>query len=98
PDTPVRPPRGADPGRRLPPPDRPPRRTGRGPRVGRTRFRGRWSMSQATVAIRTPTERRGLYSLTGAVTDSLAMTWRNVIPLRRVPQLLVFSTIQPVIF
>ena len=26
------------------------------------------------------------------------MTWRNVITLRRVPQLLVFSTVQPVIF
>lgn len=55
-------------------------------------------MSQATVAIPIPTERRGLDRLTGAVSDSLAMTWRNVITLRRVPQLLVFSTVQPVIF
>jgi ABC-2 type transport system permease protein len=55
-------------------------------------------MSQATVAIPIPSERRGLGKLTGAVSDSLAMTWRNVITLRRVPQLLVFSTIQPVIF
>ena len=36
--------------------------------------------------------------MTGAVSDSFAMTWRNVITLRRVPQLLVFSTVQPVIF
>ena len=55
-------------------------------------------MSQATVAIPIPSERRGLDRLTGAVSDSLAMTWRNVITLRRVPQLLVFSTVQPVIF
>jgi ABC transporter DrrB family efflux protein len=30
--------------------------------------------------------------------DALAVTWRNLIGYRRVPQLLVFSTIQPVIF
>ena len=33
-----------------------------------------------------------------AIRDSLAVTWRNLIGYRRVPQLLVFSTIQPVIF
>jgi ABC-2 type transport system permease protein len=33
-----------------------------------------------------------------AVRDALAVTWRNLIAYRRVPQLLVFSTIQPVIF
>jgi ABC-2 type transport system permease protein/oleandomycin transport system permease protein len=33
-----------------------------------------------------------------AVRDALAITWRNLIGYRRVPQLLVFSTIQPVIF
>lgn len=33
-----------------------------------------------------------------AVRDALAITWRNLIAYRRVPQLLVFSTIQPVIF
>jgi ABC-2 type transport system permease protein/oleandomycin transport system permease protein len=32
------------------------------------------------------------------VTDALAIAWRNLIAYRRVPQLLVFSTIQPVIF
>jgi ABC-2 type transport system permease protein len=32
------------------------------------------------------------------VRDALAITWRNLIGYRRVPQLLVFSTIQPVIF
>jgi ABC transporter DrrB family efflux protein len=33
-----------------------------------------------------------------AFRDSLALVWRNLITYRRVPQLLVFSTIQPVIF
>ena len=33
-----------------------------------------------------------------AVRDALSVTWRNLIAYRRVPQLLVFSTIQPVIF
>jgi ABC-2 type transport system permease protein/oleandomycin transport system permease protein len=32
------------------------------------------------------------------VTDALAIAWRGVITYRRVPQLLVFSTIQPVVF
>ncbi len=36
--------------------------------------------------------------LVRAVRDALAITWRNLISYRRVPQLLVFSTIQPVIF
>ena len=34
----------------------------------------------------------------GAVRDTMAIAWRNLIAYRRVPQLLVFSTIQPVIF
>jgi ABC-2 type transport system permease protein/oleandomycin transport system permease protein len=33
-----------------------------------------------------------------AIRDAMAVTWRNLIGYRRVPQLLVFSTIQPVIF
>ncbi len=33
-----------------------------------------------------------------AVSDSLAIAWRGLITYRRVPQLLVFSTIQPVVF
>ena len=39
-----------------------------------------------------------IYSLPDAVSDTLAVTGRNLIALRRVPQLLVFATIQPVIF
>lgn len=33
-----------------------------------------------------------------AIRDAVAVTWRNLIAYRRVPQLVVFSTIQPVIF
>ena len=33
-----------------------------------------------------------------AIADTRAITWRNLVTLRRMPQLLVFSTIQPVIF
>jgi ABC transporter DrrB family efflux protein len=51
-------------------------------------------VSTATPAL--PVERRG--PLAGAVADALAVAWRNLITYRRLPQLLVFSTIQPVIF
>jgi ABC transporter DrrB family efflux protein len=33
-----------------------------------------------------------------AVSDALAIAWRGIVSYRRVPQLLVFSTIQPVVF
>ena len=36
--------------------------------------------------------------LVKAASDTLAITWRNLLMLRRVPELLVFSTIQPVLF
>jgi len=36
--------------------------------------------------------------ITAAVRDGLAVAWRNLIALRRVPRLLVFSTIQPLVF
>ncbi|MGH2573940.1 MAG: ABC transporter permease [Actinomycetota bacterium] len=55
-------------------------------------------MSQSAIAAPLPIERHGLSRVTGAVSDALALTERNLITLRRVPQLLVFSTIQPVIF
>lgn len=44
------------------------------------------------------TEQRGLRRLAGATSDTLAVIGRNLITLRRVPQLLIFSTIQPVVF
>jgi len=41
---------------------------------------------------------RGVRRLTTAVSDTFAVMARNLIAYRRVPQLLVFSTIQPVVF
>jgi len=55
-------------------------------------------MSRTAILISTPIERHGLRRLGGTVSDTLAMAGRNLITYRRVPQLLVFSTIQPVIF
>jgi ABC transporter DrrB family efflux protein len=48
------------------------------------------------VSVATATRERSLP--VRGVRDALAITWRNLIGYRRVPQLLVFSTIQPVIF
>jgi ABC transporter DrrB family efflux protein len=48
----------------------------------------------ATV-VRAPAPTR---SLKWVVEDTLAMTWRNLLKYQRVPTLLVFSTIQPVMF
>ena len=53
-------------------------------------------MSASTVVA--PVRRQGVARLGGAVADARAVVWRNLITYRRVPQLLVFSTIQPVIF
>ena len=36
--------------------------------------------------------------LAWAIADTKAIAWRNLVTLRRLPQLLIFSTIQPVIF
>ena len=33
-----------------------------------------------------------------AVADALSITWRNLLTLARTPQLLVFATIQPILF
>ena len=52
-------------------------------------------MSSTTLTLETP---RGAGRVAGAARDSVAVAIRNLIAYRRVPQLLVFSTIQPVIF
>ena len=36
--------------------------------------------------------------LSWAIRDALALTWRNLLTIRRLPQLLVFATIQPLLF
>ncbi|MDQ6909658.1 MAG: ABC transporter permease [Actinomycetota bacterium] len=51
-----------------------------------------------SVPIPVITEPKGLSRFTGAVSDTLAVTWRNLLAYLRVPQLLIFSTIQPVVF
>ena len=42
--------------------------------------------------------RRRTSPVSRAIRDAMAITWRNLIAYKRVPQLVVFSTIQPVIF
>src|SRR5438445_13275398 len=55
-------------------------------------------MSTTAVTLPRVEVRRGPSRIVGALRDSLAVAARNLIAYRRVPQLLVFSTIQPVIF
>jgi ABC transporter DrrB family efflux protein len=55
-------------------------------------------MTTAASTIQPIEVRRSRSAVSRAMRDSLALTWRNLITYRRVPQLLVFSTIQPVIF
>lgn len=55
-------------------------------------------MTASSPPIAMSIERRGISRLAGAVSDALVLTGRNLITLRRVPQLLVFTAIQPVIF
>jgi len=54
--------------------------------------------SAPVIPIELTAEPRGLGRLGGALRDTLAVTWRNLIAYVRVPQLLIFSTIQPVVF
>jgi len=53
-------------------------------------------MSAGEFATTAPPGRRWL--LPTVVSDTLAIAWRGLLTYRRVPQLLVFSTIQPVVF
>jgi hypothetical protein len=52
----------------------------------------------ATTASLSSAEPTGIGRVTQGVSDTLAVAERNLIALFRTPQLLVFSTIQPVIF
>jgi ABC transporter DrrB family efflux protein len=54
-------------------------------------------MSATTVSL-APAERHGVGRLQEAAQDAMTIVWRNLMGLARTPQLLVFSTIQPVIF
>jgi ABC transporter DrrB family efflux protein len=53
-------------------------------------------MSASELATTAPPGRRELVPM--VVSDTLSIAWRGVVTYRRVPQLLVFSTIQPVVF
>ncbi len=55
-------------------------------------------MTVSVIAAPAPIEHQGLGRLAAAASDILAVTGRNLLAYRRVPQLLVFSTIQPVVF
>jgi len=58
-------------------------------------------MSTATASVTAPAEPAApvSHSRVGwAVTDALTITWRNLLTLTRLPQLLVFATIQPILF
>src|SRR5712691_824341 len=55
-------------------------------------------MSTTAVTFPRSEARQGGSRIVGAARDSFAVAVRNLIAYRRVPQLLVFSTIQPVIF
>jgi len=56
-----------------------------------------------SAATERPAARGGFVPLTRAqraryaVSDAITMTWRNLVTMRRVPQLLVFATVQPVL-
>ena len=55
-------------------------------------------MTATAIATPTALEHRGIRRLLAAGPDTMAVTSRNLLAYRRVPQLLIFSTIQPVIF
>ena len=52
-----------------------------------------------TTAITTAiSERPQRSALEWAISDTKTIAWRNLITLKRLPQLLIFATVQPVIF
>jgi ABC transporter DrrB family efflux protein len=51
-----------------------------------------------TTATRTPTPAVAPTNRGHAIGDAVTMAWRNLLNIRRNPQLLVFATVQPVIF
>jgi ABC-2 type transport system permease protein/oleandomycin transport system permease protein len=55
-------------------------------------------MTATAVSLPGTVERHGLSRVAGAFADIRTVAWRNLLAYVRVPQLLVFSTIQPVVF
>ena len=58
----------------------------------------RCSMTATAIAIPTTIERPKHSAFGWAVQDAMTVTWRNLVAMKRTPQVLVFSTIQPIIF
>ena len=54
--------------------------------------------SMTAIAVPTTIERPKRSAFSWAVHDALTVTWRNLVAMKRTPQVLVFSTIQPIIF
>lgn len=54
--------------------------------------------SEASLAVGVPADERRPRDWRSPVRDTFSITWRNLIGIRRVPQLMVFTLIQPVIF
>jgi len=55
-------------------------------------------MTATAIALPTTIERPHHGAFSWAVQDALTVTWRNLVAMKRTPQVLVFSTIQPIIF
>lgn len=55
-------------------------------------------MSAATLPTHPPISTKPGVGVAWTIRDNVAMTWRNLTVIRRVPQLLVFSLVQPLIF
>src|SRR5262245_1568931 len=86
----------AEPGRRLPLADRPSRRGRPGRRW--VQAHRRCSMTTAPVTVAGADMRPARGATLSPVRDALAIAGRNLTALRRVPRLLIFSTVQPVVF
>ena len=52
----------------------------------------------ATAITAPGTDRPQRSALAWAISDTKTIAWRNLITLKRLPQLLIFATVQPVIF
>jgi ABC-2 type transport system permease protein len=55
-------------------------------------------MTATAIALPATLERPKHGAFSWAVQDALTVTWRNLVAMKRTPQVLVFSTIQPIIF
>ena len=85
----------AEPRRRVPQPHRPP---GRDRSRTSTRRSRPMTDDRRTTAAPQPVRRGHTAGIRGALADAITIGWRNLKSMSRSPQVLVFSTIQPMIF